>query len=278
MRPRIIFDTSAINALEDGGADSIPLMRRLAWDFEVVLTQINLEEILCTSCPERRADLLARFKRLLRHRKCIVTPLEIVQRMISTHLEDPTGFDWRRVDVGMPDQFYSMLERDEFDEVLSEAQRNQNRDIEKGFRAVLKSVRPPLDAMEPDERPTSFEDTLAQTNGFELRFAKDIYEDHSRQQMTEGQIEEFVRVCPPMNCAGLSQVMGFHRWSLRNRPSTKKDPGGRNDLLAASYLPFCDFFVTHDGSQHEELNEVARVARVGCQVQSFDEFKNTTTP
>ena len=276
MVPRLIFDTSAINALEDGGADFNPQMRRLAWNFEVVLTYISIEEIVSTTCPKRRANLLSRFKRLLRPWMCILPPSKIIRAMISAHQKDPIGFDWRKVDVGMPDRFYPMLEHDEFDEQLSIEQRTQNREFEKAFKAVLKEVRPALDAMDPRGRPATFNDTLSQANGFEMRFARSLYERHSGVKVSAEQMKEFISACPPMNCAGLSQLMGFHRWSLRNQ-SGGKDPGGRNDLLAAVYLPYSDYFVTDDYAQHEELAEIARVAGLECHVQTFDEFRRIAT-
>ena len=54
MLTKIIFDTSGINALEDGGAESSPLMRKLAWDYDVILTFTNAEELISTPSPERR--------------------------------------------------------------------------------------------------------------------------------------------------------------------------------------------------------------------------------
>jgi hypothetical protein len=64
----------------------------------------------------------------------------------------------------------------------------------------------------------------------------------------------------------------FHRWSLRNQ-SGRKDPGGRNDLLASVCLPYCDRFVTNDYAQYEELAEIARMAGLECDVQMFDQFR-----
>ena len=49
MLYRVIFDTSGINALKDGGAASKPLMRGLACGFHVILTGLSAGEIIATS-------------------------------------------------------------------------------------------------------------------------------------------------------------------------------------------------------------------------------------
>jgi len=44
--PRIIFDTTGINALEDRGLTAEPLMKRLECGFEVSLTAMSADEII----------------------------------------------------------------------------------------------------------------------------------------------------------------------------------------------------------------------------------------
>ncbi len=58
--PRIIFDTSGINKLEDGGFTSEPLMRALECGYEVILTAMSADEIISTKSPVRRDALLSR--------------------------------------------------------------------------------------------------------------------------------------------------------------------------------------------------------------------------
>jgi len=52
--PTIIFDTSGINALENGGAASEPLMRRLQCGFKVILTFTSAEELIATPELEKK--------------------------------------------------------------------------------------------------------------------------------------------------------------------------------------------------------------------------------
>jgi hypothetical protein len=52
-RPRIIFDTTGINKLEDGGSASEPLMRALESGYEVILIAMSADEVraLRPDCP-----------------------------------------------------------------------------------------------------------------------------------------------------------------------------------------------------------------------------------
>ncbi len=64
MQPDIIFDTSAINRLETAGPASEPLMRGLESGFHVILTAMNMDELIATPDTKKRDQLLTRFKRL----------------------------------------------------------------------------------------------------------------------------------------------------------------------------------------------------------------------
>jgi hypothetical protein len=64
VRPRIVFDTTGINELENGGFGSEPLMRALECGYDVILTAMSADEIISTRSPMRREALLFRFGRL----------------------------------------------------------------------------------------------------------------------------------------------------------------------------------------------------------------------
>src|SRR6266566_194266 len=58
VRPRIIFDTSALNALADE-PESEAIVKSLGIGFRVRLSETSLAEIGATPRPERREELLA---------------------------------------------------------------------------------------------------------------------------------------------------------------------------------------------------------------------------
>jgi len=53
-KPKIIFDTTAINRLEDSGTDSEPLMRGLESGYLLCLTAKRRQIISITKNPQRR--------------------------------------------------------------------------------------------------------------------------------------------------------------------------------------------------------------------------------
>jgi hypothetical protein len=273
MLPSIIFDTSAINALEDAGADSAPLMRMLAWEFEVILSFTNAEELISTASPQRRESLICRFERLLRPGRCIFPPAEIIRRMISTHLSAPAQFDWTKVEVKTPPGVFEGLiaRREGLDDAFCLEQRVEQLTIEKKFKELLKSIRPTGDAIPPEARPTFQEVVMiSEADGQSVwNLWREIYRVVSGRELTEVEIKAFIKGCPPVNAASLGEVMGVYGWSLRGQARAP----GRNDLMMAAYLPYCDRFVTNDYSQREALRKVADEAELACEILSFEEFK-----
>ncbi len=281
LPPKIILDTSAINALEDHGADSAPLMRTLAWEFEVILAFTSLEELISTPASTERYALVRRFERLRRPGTCLVPPHEMIRLMIKSHAEAPERFDWKDVDVRMsPDCESLIAQQDYLGDIFSAEQRIEQRGFEKEFKRVLKSVRPRLDEIPAQERPSSYEELVAsdQVHGrFVWNLIRGIYQTVSGRQLTAPEANEFVEVCPPVRALGFGQLMGFFAWSLRGQRGRKGSPAGRNDLAMAGYLPYGDFFITNDTKQRQALSEVAGSAQTTCRVLSYEEFRRAIT-
>jgi hypothetical protein len=51
-----------------------------------------------------------------------------------------------------------------------------------------------------------------------------------------------------------------------------KKLAGRDDQMMATYLPYCDQFVTEDKKQLERLREISGEAKLGCVVSSYSAF------
>lgn len=249
-------------------------MRRLAWEFEVILSFTSLEELISTPSARERDALVRRFERLRRPGKCIAPPHEIIRLMVSSHVEGPAGFDWTKVDVRMSPAAESLIgQRDYLDDAFCAEQKREQREFEGKFKGALKSVRPPLDDIPTDERPGSFKDLVAihQANG-RWNLVRGLYQTVSGKELTEPETDEFLKACPPLRALSFGQLMGFYRWSLRGQRG-RRTAAGRNDLLMAAYLPYCDWFITNDRSQRQDLSEVAGGAEIACQVRSFEEFR-----
>ena len=88
---------------------------------------------------------------------------------------------------------------------------------------------------------------------------------------TEAEVREFIEACLPFRAACYALVMAWYTGSLRTPDGTAR--AGRNDLLMAPYLPYCDQFVTADWAQANELREIAVDARIPCEVVLFKDFE-----
>jgi hypothetical protein len=57
-------------------------------------------------------------------------------------------------------------------------------------------------------------------------------------------------------------------------PGERSYSAGRSDLLMATYLPYCDRFISADDPQANNLNDIAKEASLACEVLSFAAFEN----
>lgn len=275
MRNRIIFDTTGINKLESGGQASEPLMRGLECGFEVILTGMSADEIVATKGPEKREALLSRFGRRLYSAKCIWPAGEIIRLLVSAHFGDPAQFEWTKVDVRAREYEDTIASRD-FDDNLCVQQRSQQFETQKEFEKMWKELRPKMDAIlakDPSKRPITYRDAVAiatMDGGTLWGLGQGLYKVTGKEP-TEAEIRTFMDICPPFRAACYGLVMAWYKGSLRMRDGTPTS--GRNDLLMATYLPYCDRFVTDDWPQRRELREIAAEARTECEILSFKEFE-----
>jgi hypothetical protein len=274
-RPRIVFDTTGINELEDGGSGSEPLMRALECGYEVILTAMSADEIISTKSPARREALLSRFGRLLYSAKCIWPPHEIIRLLVSAHVRNPAEFDWTRVDVRAR-AYEDAIPRRDFDDPLCVLQRKEQFRVQEQFEKMWKGLRPKLDEIlkkDPAKRPTTYQQAveIASVHGRLLwSFGAGLYERVAGKEPTDPEIKAFMDVCPPFRATCYGLVMAWYNGSLRMLDGTPT--AKRNDLMMAAYLPYCDRFVTADWEQKKELREIAVEAKIGCDILSFEEF------
>lgn len=276
MSTSLIFDTSAINTLENGaGSDAI--IRGLTSGFDVILTATTAEEIIATPTPQRREALLSRLGRFLNSSQCIWPAPEVLRLLISAHVNDPAGFDWRKVNVRAEVYEHAIARRD-FDDTLCAEQRRYQFATAKEFKKLWADLRPELDrilAKEPSNRPSTYKDAVSiavRDGGVLWGFGQWLY-SVSKKTVTETEIRSFIELCPPFRAACYGLVMAWYNGSLRNRDGTPT--AGRNDLLMAAYLPYCLRFVTDDWPQRNELRGIAQAARIECEVLSMSDLEKS---
>jgi hypothetical protein len=275
VQTRIVFDTTGINALENGGSASEPLMRALECGYQVILTAMSADEIISTKNPVRREALLSRLGRLLYTAKCLWPPHEIIRLLISAHFANPSAFDWTGVDVR--ERAYEVaIPRRDFDDPLCVQQRKEQFRVQEQFEKMWKGLRPKLDAIlkrDPSKRPRTYQEAveIASVHGRILwGFGAGLYERVVGKEPTDTEIRAFMDVCPPFRATCYGLVMAWYNGSLKLLDGTPTPK--RNDLMMAAYLPYCDRFVTADWAQAKALREITNEARIGCEILSFEEF------
>jgi len=275
VRPRIIFDTTGINKLENAGSASEPLMKALECGYEVILTAMSADEIISTKGPARRDALLSRFGRLLYRAQCLWPPHEIIRLLVAAHTGNPGGFGWTTVDVRAR-AYEDAVPRRDFDDPLCVQQRKEQFRVQEQFEKMWKGLRPKLDAIlkkDPSKRPTTYQQAVEIATigrGVLWSFGAGLYERVAGKEPTDAEIKAFIDVCPPFRATCYGLVMAWYNGSLRlldGTPTAK-----RNDLMMAAYLPYCDKFVTADWAQRKELTEIAVEAKIDCEILSFEQF------
>jgi hypothetical protein len=145
------------------------------------------------------------------------------------------------------------------------------------YAKFWKGLRPKLDptfAKRKIKRPRSFVEAtkIARRDGGVLwSIGADLYKHESGIELSESEIKAFMKVCPPFLAVCYAICGSWFDWSLR--PTHEKHVRvGRNDLLMATCLPYCDRFVTNDWAQQRRLAEIAAEAEINCKVLSYRTF------
>jgi hypothetical protein len=196
-------------------------------------------------------------------------------------------YDWTKVEViGTPKsrEVGYMIARRDLDSELCEHQRTENKEVGKAFERMWKNLRPNMDKIfkddpsrmeEPCNRPKDYKEAVsmaAEDGGFLWKFGHWLYESCSGKVLTEAETKSFIEVCPPFRAVCYGLVMAAYNWPLRAHDGNRRASAGRNDLLMAAYLPYCDQFITNDGPQKENLREIASEAKISCEIRCLNEF------
>ena len=283
-QPTIGFDTRGVNRLEDGGAQSEPLMKALYCGFTVQLPAMAVDEILATPAKKnpRRENLFARCQRLLASGQCLWPPHWIIKQLVLAHSKNASRFDWTFLPVRA--RFYerAIIDRD-FTEELCDQQRNEQFELEERYAKVWANLRPKLHealAQNPSLRPTDYHAALALAtleDGVLWGVGQEIYRYVAGSTPSEADIRRFIEACPPFRAWCYAFVMSWFVGSLRPKMPDDPAPAGRNDLMMAVYLPYCEKFIADESSQATSLRGIATEASINCEVLTFDEFDAALT-
>ena len=235
LKPRIVLDTTVINHLEDGREGSEPLMRGLELGYDVRLPAMVVDEILATKSTERRDALLRRLARFLSNSKCIWPPNEVLRLHVQKYHQDPSAYDWNRVNVRAREYEQVVSSCTLPDELFAE-QRSAQFHLQNEFEQGWTSLRPKLDEIierDPKQRLNSFEEAAEASTklggvlwGFGIGLFKKALEGHV-PVLTDEQIKPFIDACPPFRAVCYSFVKGVVQ--LFSEPRARHQPQGRTE-------------------------------------------------
>jgi hypothetical protein len=101
------------------------------------------------------------------------------------------------------------------------------------------------------------------------------YERCSGIRLSELDIREFVKQCPPFNAMMLATCVAHFHGSVRDHRLPKAFDAGLRDLMSSVYLPYCCTFVTRDPGQFNALTEITKVAGLDTQVMHYQDFRHS---
>ena len=208
----------------------------------------------------------------------------ILDLLVRAHHQSPKDYVWEQVDVGSPSCEAELNSgRLVDDEEIAREQKQTIRAFQKSFETDLRNWRAPHDKhFEAHPRPTSFQDWLStngRPGGRQLSFAKQLYLSSlsavdPKASISDESLEAFINMTPPFRSFLYSYELAWFDRCVRHRQATPKFAQGRNDMMMAVYLPYCDYFITGEryGVQERSLREVVRAAGLTTSVLSYESW------
>jgi hypothetical protein len=277
-KPVLSFDTSAINKLADD-LESEVLKVGLRAAFFVRFTSTNVEEIIATCDSTRRKDLLNCIRSLLTAGDCINPYHWIIEQLVRNFERDPKSFDWRQVSVRFQNAEGEVARQEFINDDLSAEQRQHSRTAAKKFEEIYTSPRPKFDSFFENylgQRPSISElvEFFKRCGGAIWGLGAMLYGKVAQGASDETTIRHFYDVCPPFRALLLGLGIAIHERCVRDEKGGESYRAGRQDLLSAVYLPYCDSYVTDDGKQARCLQVVASECNIDVMVLPYNEFRS----
>jgi hypothetical protein len=274
-KPRIIFDTSGLNALasDPNGTCLIP---SLSAGFHPRITETCANEIAATKSRDARLRLLDVCRRVASIGDCILPYNEILRRMTRAHAANPSTFDWRAVDVLWPNLIGELNKHELFhDDTFSREARGWNKALNAEYLMMWREVRPLAHRNTDDESPITIEDVFEVFGGDESPgwgLAADMYENPTGVKLSKKEARAFANLCPPMKAALYSQAVGQYHWAAKPELAPATYKAGALDLFSGAYLPFCEKFITNDEGQYHALKRVTEKIGIATDVWLYRDF------
>ena len=215
----IIFDTSAINALE-ADKNLVAIARSISVAYRVGIPETTLSEII--ACPDetKRTRLLDVLRRLLKSGNCIMPFQWIVEEQAKAYQRNPSGYDWKRLDVSF-EEAENEVARRELIPSLSEETRVSQRERETQFQNIYRNAKPAFQALfeASEKRPSLREvtDMLLAEGGAHLSVGANLVERATGARPSGADTKDFMERCPPFKA--LLLALCFAQYDLSYAPA-----------------------------------------------------------
>ena len=278
MKPTLSFDASGINRLIDSRITRTPALAAIQSAFHIRLTATSVDELIADPDSARRAQLLDVSKTLLPNADMILPFQELLRRHVLT-FEARRNYDWRAVAVESPEYRREIALREILTDAVSEEQRNHAVQVAEEFEAIYADARPhflAIFARYPDRSRPSVEEVLAafqESGGSFWEMAARLYERACGHRPDLDAVRTLIARCPPFRSILTAMVLAQHdRVIAEKTDSELAKLAGRVDVFSATFLPYCEIFVSDDRDQQRFLRKIVELTGATTEVFWFNTF------
>ena len=273
-RRKLIFDTSAVNALA-ADADLDAIIGSLGFSYHIGITETVLAEVIAHPGETERRRLLKILDRLLHPGHCTMPFQWIIEHQAKAYQKDQKGYEWRKLNIRFF-QGEQEIFRQEIVHEFSDETRTSNRKWDKDFKALFSAARPAFQQLfEQEERPSlkAVTEHLMSGGGAYLSIGAGLMERATKVLPLETEVKDFIDRCPPFKALLVALCFSQYDRCIRGENEASLGKAGRYDMFSAAYLPYCKVFVTRDEGQWKALTAVAELMRREMEILMYNDFK-----
>ncbi len=280
---RFYFDTSALIHLQNSSNRDALEQFLLAKGNILYVSVVNIAEIVVYENRPRSKELLSIIRNLTRGNRPIAFPSELLTRSLDFYLRRaPTG----DITIGPEYESYWMVLEDpaliDDDRVSSELLKwkerheNNHRTSLDGLRRELQTRIQELSDYDRDrvlKHPQEIVRSYCTNENFLEEAIQPFLAEAGHPETFRGKVPQLLRELEPWRLFFLAKAYEVYNRAVQFEGyGSRKNPGGL-DLLQATYLPFCNYFVTEDRSLGREIRRISFFGHTPRRVIKFDRFR-----
>ncbi|MGH9438471.1 MAG: hypothetical protein ACRD22_11400 [Terriglobia bacterium] len=202
----------------------------------------------------------------------------ITEQQAISYFRDPAAYHWEYLDIRCKACEIELAQQKFIHTLNLETLRTFQR-LRNEFDQTLERMRPvfreAFGLKEFDSAPR-FEDVaprLLSKEGAQFRLGIDYIADTVKFEPDAKQVRDFMERCPPFSAMLIALTVALYDRCIRRETDAWIGKAGREDVLSASYLPYCDRFVTNDVGQAKMLEFLSSMTGLNTEVITYAEFK-----